>query len=170
MTTTTRQSYLDQLSEFETTPLFLTNRTDSIESEIHNNSVFIGLTKEIAKQVSINDFTDFLAKVKLNRRDQLFKSYLNIDLIYYLWFDEMAGQLRLNFINSNHVSLPFKCNLIFVDTEQQIIDAFLNSSYLEGIPFDELTDVENSDEETHDNASPHNLKIYRETIARKISR
>jgi hypothetical protein len=160
--TSTRQIFLSQLSEFEAADLFLTDEIDTLETEIFENSFSIGLTKEIVSQVSSNDIEAFLAKVKSNRLDQLNRSQIIIDLIYYLWFDEMAGQLRLNFINSNHKKLPFSCNLTFVDEEKEIIDSFLKCGYSNEIP---LTDQKDTIETKVDGyKDDFNLKIYRESI------
>lgn len=166
MTTINKETFLKQLKEFETAELFVTDKTDIVKTEIYNNAVAIGLTKETASQVSTNDIKTFLAKVKSNRQDQLLKSNIQIDLIYYLWYDEMAGQLRFNLINSNHIRLPFTCNLKYVDTEEEIIEDFLKSSYLNGISFNELTDVENDGSENDD--TEYYVKVYQQTITRDL--
>ena len=83
----------------------------------------------------------------------------------------MNKQLRFNFINSNHDKLPFRCKLIFVDSEKEIIDDFLNSNYLEGIPWNELKVVdkvewENIAAEEEENLKTFTLKVYRQMIYR----
>ena len=58
---------------------------------------------DIISQTTTTDFLEFIQKVKDNYKNQLDKSTLDIDLIFYMWFDEMAGQLRFNFINSSFI-------------------------------------------------------------------
>ncbi|MFZ4739640.1 MAG: hypothetical protein ACOYLE_00570 [Bacteroidales bacterium] len=153
------------MNEFETTELFLTDKIDLIDYEIYQNSISIGLTSEQAKNTSSHDILMFLSKVKLNRQKQLIQSDLKIDLIYYLWLDEMAGQLCFNFINSHHSKLPFGCELNFVDSERDIIDSFLKSSYLDGIPFEELK----YSEQVNELIEPvYRLNIFMQTITREL--
>ena len=96
---------------------------------------------------------------------------MDINLIYYLWFDEQAGQLRFNFINSNHDKLPFGCKLVFVDSEKEIIDDFLNSNYLDGIPWSEFKVVDKTKQENvaaveEENLETFTLKVYKQMIYR----
>ena len=96
---------------------------------------------------------------------------MDINLIYYLWFDEQAGQLRFNFINSNHDKLPFGCKLVFVDSEKEIIDDFLNSNYLDGIHWSEFKVVDKAKQENvaaveEDNLEIFTLKVYKQMIYR----
>lgn len=94
-----------------------------------------------------------------NRISQLDKSDKSIDLIFYSWFDEQAGNLNFNFINSGQENLPFKSELEFVDSLDSIISDFLDSKYIDGIPLDELEDVTDTNEETD-----FKLKVYIEDI------
>jgi|SRR6185436_4009318 len=165
-----KEKYFDSLREFETTELFLTNTTDLVNDEIENNCVLISISAELAKQTSSTDFITFLNRVKTNRRQQLQESSLDVNLIYYLWFDEQAGHLRFNFINSNHDKLPFGCELVFVNNEKEILDSFLNSNYLEGIPWNELETIDTTQQSnkiTEDKTEEtFTLNVYREIIYR----
>jgi hypothetical protein len=95
----------------------------------------------------------------------LSKSKFEIGLIFYTWFDAQASQLKFNFINSNHVKLPFRTLINLVQSENEIIQDFLNSKYHNGIPFKELEKVE-SDEENNNNK--YVVKAYKEILS-KIS-
>ena len=44
---------------------------------------------------------------------------------------EQAGQLRFNFINSNHDRLPFSSQLTFADKEKEILNDYLNKRHSE---------------------------------------
>lgn len=164
---TSKQKYFDKLRKFEQIELFITDRTDIINEEIYHNYIRIGMTNNLAIEITTQEILRFLKNVKLDRQLQLMATNLEIDLIYYLWMDEMAGQLRFNFINSNHEKLPFGCNLNVVETETEIIDSFLCSKYLEGIPFAELEDVgpESTALETEEKEI-YTLNIYKQRITR----
>jgi len=169
---TEKEKFFDDLREFESSELFLTNSTDLIREEIKHNCVLVSMSSNAAKQASTSDFISFLDRVKVNRRQQLQQSSLNIDLIYYLWFDEQAGQLRFNFINSNHDKLPFGCKIFFVESEKQIIDEFLDSNYLDGIPLSELEIYDKSLQFKREIKGDENIektwtvRVYRQIIYR----
>ena len=168
---TPKEKYFGELSEFETAELFLTNITDLISEEVKHNCILISISSDDAKQTTTTDFVSFMNRVKANRKQQLQQSDVDINLIYYLWFDEQAGQLRFNFINSNHDKLPFGCKLVFVDSEKEIIDDFLNSNYLDGIPWSEFKVVDKAKQENvaaveEDNLEIFTLKVYKQMIYR----
>lgn len=167
---TEKEKYFNDLRSLETAELFLTNSTDIVNEEIKHNCEMVSISADIAKQVSSLDFLLFLDKVKANRQQQLEQSSLDLNIIYYLWFDEQAGQLRFNFINSHHDKLPFGCKISFVDSEQEIIDDFINSNYLDNIPWNELETVDNlqqlksitNDENANEKA--YVAKVYKHII------
>jgi hypothetical protein len=129
---------LKQISE----PLYLTDKTSELNEEIYSNNWILSAPSEIIFQSTTIDFLEFIEKVKDNYKNQLDKSTLDIDLLFYLWFDEMAGQLCFNFINSNHDKLPFSCKLKHIERPEEIIDKFLKSNYHDEIPWNEFEDVE----------------------------
>jgi hypothetical protein len=134
--------YFNELSNYISDPIYLTDRTDEVRQEIEYNCWYLGATFDIIAQATITDFLEFIQKVKESYKNQLNNSQFDIDLIFYLWFDEMTGQLCFNFINSNHDKLPFACKLKHTDKQEEIIDKFRNSKYLEGIPHDELEEID----------------------------
>ncbi len=158
---------LSQISE----PLYLTDKTDELHEEIKFNHWVLTAPSDIVAQTKTTDFLEFIQKVKDNYKSQLDQSQLDIDLIFYLWFDEMAVQLRFNFINSNHGKLPFSCKLKYTDSPEEIVDQYLKSKYQDQvIPWDELHAVETPEEiaetdrlekELHDNFV---LTVYQDKI------
>jgi len=144
--TMNKTEFFNELSNQISAPIYLTDKTDEIKDEIDNNFWILTAPKEIISQTTTADFLEFIQKVKDNYKSQLDESPLDIDLIFYLWFDEMAGQLRFNFINSNHNKLPFKCNLRYTDEPEEIVKQFIESEYLEGISCNELETPEKDEE------------------------
>lgn len=142
--------------------LYLTNSTNKLSREIMKNCFSLPISGEDAKNLDIADVLAFLAKVKNNRRMQLKNSGLPVNLIYYLWFDEQSGQLRFNFINSNHPKLPFCCPLHKVTSEQEIVRQFQESDYLNGIPLEKLNEC--NLEDCADESIGYVLNIYTEVI------
>ncbi|WP_036043359.1 hypothetical protein [Leptospira alstonii] len=59
-------------------------------------------------------------------------------MLFYVWFDEQAGQLRLNLISAEHNVPPFGTEIKPIALDEIITD-FLSSKYLEGIPLSEFS-------------------------------
>jgi len=96
----------------------------------------------------------------------LIKSEAEVDMRYYSWFDEQAGQLRFNFINSNHKNLPFKSEVQLVESESSIIKGFLASNYHDGIAWSELEEVESIENQGEDKTQYH-IKVYMEILRKR---
>ena len=159
-----KNKYFESLSEIEQWPLFLTDSINQLSEEINTNCIYLSIPAGI--QVQLHDLLAFLRKVRLNRQLQLQNSGLAIDLVYYVWHDELAGQLRFNFLNSSHQNLPFGCTVSLVENEAEIVSGFLNSSYLQGIPWDEFATVDDEINCAMDdsNIATFTCKVYQEII------
>ena len=154
--------FLESINEIISDRLYLTDNLDELKKEIENNHWSIGIDFDTLKNIKKDDLRNFLKKTVNNRITQLDKSELNIDLIFYSWFDEKTGNLNLNFINSRHENLPFTAELEFVDSIDTIINSFLNSKYLDGIPWNELEDISSDSEDNKE--TDFKLKVYKEEI------
>ena len=130
----TYQEYIDNIFTFAKVDLYITDKTDNVNKEIAENCVKIGVPEHLIKDIDPLTFSIFLSSVKQNAKDQLTKSDLNVKLIFYVWLDEQAGQLRYNFINSNHEKIPFVAELNFVDDAHIVckawVDRMQNSTFL----------------------------------------
>lgn len=171
--TPNKTDFFNDLSNQISEPLYLTDKTDEVDEEINSNHFILSVPADIISQAITIDFLELIQKVKDNSKIQLNKSQLDIDLIFYLWFDEMAGQLRFNFINSNHDKLPFGCKLKYTDRPEEIIDQYLKSKYHEGIPWNELetidipekiTEADELEKQLYDNLV---LTVYQEKIKKQ---
>jgi hypothetical protein len=171
--TPNKTDFFNDLSNQISESLYLTDKTDEVNEEINNNHWILSFPEVMVSQSTTNDFLEFLQKVKDNSKFQLDKSQLDVDLIFYLWFDEMVGQLSFNFINSNHEKLPFSCKLKYTEKPEEIVDQYLKSKYHEGIPWNELETIKKSEQiakedrlekEIQDNFV---LRVYKEKIKKQ---
>jgi hypothetical protein len=168
--TANKTDFFNDLSSHISEPMYLTDKTDEVNEEIKHNHWVLTAPSDIIAQTTTAEFLEFIQKVKDNYKSQLDKSQLDIDLTFYLWFEE-PGELCFNFINSNHDRLPFGCKLKFTDRPDEIIDEYFKSKYHDQvIPWDELQAVETPEEiaeadrlekELHDNFV---LLVYQERI------
>lgn len=103
--------------------------------------------------ISLYDFLHFIYLFLQKKTQQLQQLHTTDSFIFYMWFDEMAGQLRLNIIPDNNKELPFGCQIEHVSSAEIILQAFLSSRYHDCIPWSELNN--DSIEE-----SPYILKVF----------
>jgi len=113
------------------------------------------------------DIRQIIKRIKTNRLEQLSKSTEEVDLIFYMWHDGQASQLRFNLINSNHKQLPFGAKINLVDSEALILNEFLKDDYHDGIPFSELKEIkrnENGEFPPDEETESFVLNVYKELI------
>ena len=122
----TYNEYLDEVYALAKVGIYITNKTDNLNKEIEENCIKIGVQEEFVENIDPLTFSIFLSSVKQNAKAQLSKSNLNVNLIFYTWLDEQAGQLRYNFINSNHEKIPFVAELNFVDDAWIVCNAWVD--------------------------------------------
>lgn len=171
--TANKTDFFNDLSSQLSEPMYLTDKTDEVNEEIKHNHWVLTAPSDIVATTTTADFLEFIQKVKDNYKSQLDKSSLDIDLTFYLWFEE-PGELCFNFINSNHDRLPFGCKLKYTDRPEEIVYEYLKSKYHDQvIPWDELQTVETPEEiaeadrhekELHDNFV---LTVYQEKIKKQ---
>jgi hypothetical protein len=161
-----KQEYLNSLEDIIHGSIYLTSRTDELEYEIQTNHWSIGIDSVTAKSVEQADLITFLNRVRENRVEQLRLSTVDADLLFYLWFDEQAGNLNFNFINSNHSTLPFNSEIEFVANESSIVNEFLLSNHVDGIEWSELQDLDDSVEGVNEVLR---VKVYKEVLKRKTT-
>ena len=162
--------FFSDLSRQISDSVYLTEKTDEVNEEIKHNHWVLTAPSNIISQTTATDFLDFIQKVKDHFKRQLDNSLLDIDLIFYLRF-EQPGELCFNFINSNHDTLPFGCKLKFTDRPEKIVDEYLRSTYHDQvIPWNELQTINTAEElaeadrrekELHDSFV---LTVYKEKI------
>jgi hypothetical protein len=121
----TKEEFFKYIEGIKSDKLYITDLVGNVEKEIRNNCWSISTNDDIAEKCTVEELKEFLKDVKADRKEQLRKSNVKVNLIYYLWIDEQAGQLRFNFINSNHTNLPFGALLTFTSSEEEILSDYL---------------------------------------------
>jgi hypothetical protein len=162
------QIYFQQYKAFETAAVYITESTDELQNEIYHNCLFFDMKEDHSFELDGDEFVAFLSKIKSNRKAQWRAANVAAGMICYMWFDEMAGQLRINFINSNHRQLPFGCPVEFVADEKEIISSFLNSTGKGTIPWSALRDTELNGLTGICDPVPFTLKVYQEIFDTEI--
>jgi hypothetical protein len=116
-------------------------------AETAQNMWRISPTPSFVKAILIHDLIEFINSLLKQIYQQKSTAKLPYTVTFYLWFDEMAGQLRFNILSGRQTKLPFGCRVEIVDSYEQIIKEFLTSKYHNGIFWNELTLEDNDDDE-----------------------
>ncbi|RZK33891.1 MAG: hypothetical protein EOO61_14520 [Hymenobacter sp.] len=124
----TKEAYWIGLQEIVTDPLYLANSDHDLPREIQENMWSLSLSQSLAAMFQPAEIKGFLYQVRQNRHWQLKQQDRPLELYYYLWYDEQAGQLRFNFITTRTATLPFSATIEVSETEEEIIAIFLQAS------------------------------------------
>lgn len=124
----TKEAYWTSLQEIIIDPLYLADLDHDLPREIQENMWSLSFSQSLAAMFQLTEIKWFLYQVRQNRHWQLQQQDLLLELYYYLWYDEQAGQLRFNFITTRTATLPFSATIEVSETEEEIIAAFLQAS------------------------------------------
>ena len=135
------------------------------EEETLTNMWALSIDPEATSAISIKDLTDFVSSLLKARTHQVEQLDISCPVVFYMWFDEMAAQLRFNIISDFDEALPFTCELEFVNSPQVILEEFLASHLHAGISWNELEEFEQ--ELDDEDEEPFVLKVFVERIDSK---
>lgn len=97
-----------------------------IKEEAQSNMVSFGFTKKLLKEWGIESVNEFL-----NHCASLYtRKSSGFDMVFYSWFDEQAGQIRISAVSQSHGRLPFSCELNSTDLNQVVNGVYSENSGL----------------------------------------
>jgi hypothetical protein len=135
-------SFLDEQDEIVNDRLMTAPGEPPCQDEALENMWSLSMTSGRARTTSVAAIVAFLDAVLHNRDRQLRAMHGDTyPMLFYCWVDEQAGQLRFSLIGGNHPRPPFGCELRLVESRASIAEQFLGLSTLDGIPWEELTEV-----------------------------
>ena len=158
----TREEFLLDIEEIVSAPLFV---GENEQEEIANNMWQISVSAELAKALTVVDFSIFLERVISNRKEQIRQTKSAPSMLFYLWFDEQASQIRFNIISNRGTGLPFACETALINEYGDILKGFLEHSCHDGIPIENMMTIGfdyDSEEKCYDKDC--SLKIYCVTL------
>jgi hypothetical protein len=133
-------SFFEQFQDVVTDELYIGSTLEDLQREIRNNLWCISASQDEINQLTVQDWETFFVAIMENRSRQIRESGKS-GMIFYMWFDEQAAQIRFCLISAFHEQLPFGNTIELVDQPEIIIEQFMNSPYHDGIPLSELTTV-----------------------------
>lgn len=122
-------------------PIFIACNKELLDREISTNMWAISFGNTAITHIPIDKLLNFIDRFLVKKRQQLLDLNISCDAIFYMWFDEMACQLRFNLISDVHKKLPFGCQLNIVDSPHSILTHFLQSQCNQEILWDELEEI-----------------------------
>jgi hypothetical protein len=100
--------------------------SNEIDEEANGNMVTFGFNHDSLKdwdKGSVLDFIAGCAEIYRTKSD-------GIAMVFYSWFDEQAGQIRMSSVSQAHKKLPFGCKLNSTDLSQVVNGLFTEDSGL----------------------------------------
>lgn len=159
-----RTEFLKELEEIVLDKLYIGNKQADQNLEIKNNTWSISVSNALLSTLTKNDFDVFFKKVVSNRSLQVKELKPEGKILFYLWFDEMSAQLKFCIASDFGLELPFGCRIELINSYEVIINDFLAFRYHDGIPLDELEEVNHLLDEIGtdkgDTESAAELKVY----------
>jgi len=118
-------SNLDQFDSIFNDLLCLSGKQSE---EIYHNMWCISLEGDLIENIKLEQLKYFVDKLIENREQQLKDISLRKSVVFYVWFDQQALQLRFNVITGDVNSLPFGCKVHLDDTSESILNNFINTA------------------------------------------
>ncbi len=94
--------------------------------EIYHNMWCISLEGNLIESITLEQLKHFIDKLIENREQQLKNINFYRNVVFYMWFDQQALQLRFNIITGDVKSLPFVCKVQLHTTPESILNNFIN--------------------------------------------
>lgn len=145
------------LNEVINSPIFIGCESNLQNKETEENMWILSLDPQAIKNVAKKDLENFASCLLKKRKEQLLEQNIVCPVIFYMWFDEMAAQLRFNMISDFNKKLPFGCSIEIVNSPQIILEEFVQSHYHEGISWNEFNQGE---DDSDGNDDPFTLKVF----------
>jgi hypothetical protein len=147
------------LQEIVHDKLFIGSTKDDLTLELRSNTQLISFDENEKTILSVGALEDFFNAVIANRRQQILDAKISHGMIFYLWHDEMASQLRFSVISDFHEHLPFKAKIVPAELSE-ILQTFLATNSV--IPWSDLTiEVDSTDAFLEMPAPEFSLNVFK---------
>ncbi|QYJ93554.1 MULTISPECIES: hypothetical protein [Shewanella] len=100
--------------------------SDEINEEAQSNMVSFGFNQELLKELGRESAEEFLTGCA----DLYQRKSRDLNMIFYAWFEEQAGQIRISAVSQSHGKLPFSCKLNLTDLSQVVNGIYSENSGL----------------------------------------
>jgi hypothetical protein len=92
-----------------------------------HNMWCITLEGDLIDNITLEQLKHFVDRLIENREQQVKNINLYKNVLFYMWFDQQALQLRFNVITGDVNSLPFACKVRLYNAPVPILNNFINT-------------------------------------------
>lgn len=131
------------------------------DEEIAKNTWCLSFVDNVLKSLSKEQFEEFVITLIDKKKKQIAQIHDSLPVTFYMWFDEMAAQIRFNILSGHNIQLPFGCRVEVVDSIETIWKELKTSHYQDGISWSELEFFE---DDSDDDEEIYVLKVYVKSI------
>jgi hypothetical protein len=142
---------LQNFKQIIESPIFITCDKRLQNVEISTNMWAISIDFKTLKHMSVDNLLEFIRTLLNKKKQQISQLNISCSVIFYMWFDEMATQLRFNVISGFDEKLPFGCEVNIVNSPDFILKNFLKSQRNPEITWSELEEVMNDSDDIDEN-------------------
>lgn len=114
----TLKTWLSELEE-ETAIIY----SEDISQEAHQNMVSFGFNQALLVEWGKNSVIEFITECS----NLYSKKTDNSEMVFYAWFDEQIGKIRISAVRQQHKKLPFGCELNKV-TLSKLVDGIYSDN------------------------------------------
>lgn len=118
--------------------------------EINQNMWCVGLEGDFISSITVEQLKIFLDSLIEKKEQQVNCVGVKKNIIFYMWFDQQALQLRFNVITGNTKSLPFKSKVQLFNIPDFILNDFIDTVRNVSRFGDEVEFFDNNDENRWD--------------------
>jgi hypothetical protein len=98
--------------------------SSEINEEADGNLVTFGFNQDLLESWGNDTLVDFIATCS-----EVYRTKSNgTAMVFYAWFDEQAGQIRISSVSQLHKKLPFRCKLNHTDLSQVVNGIYAEDS------------------------------------------
>lgn len=116
---------------------------DDVFVEARENLYRFAVPSDQVTELTVDEICQFVQFFLSLKSLQLLAVSPDHKVLAYVWFDEMAGVICIGFIsNRPGQSLPFSCRVNAQTPLSSVVQNFVDSKYLDGIPFAELSSLD----------------------------
>ena len=138
-------------------PLIAVGDKTSSDEQLVKNMCIVSLDPTAMDTMIAQDFMNFVPKFLAKKKQEIAQKGISDPVVFYMWFDAMAAQLRFNTVIAFNEKLPFGCKVDIVNSPESILEEFLASHYHDGIAWGELEEL---DDDSDEDEKPFVLKVY----------
>jgi len=144
--------------------------TSTVVSSDHNeeanaNLQTLSLSEATDGSLTPEDIVEVVSQAIDLKRRELSALKCIKEFMFYTWFDELAGQLRMSVVSTADLSqLPFGGALNTECGLYPIADHFVYSAYRAGLPLDEMIEATHVSAEDGENSIDARLDVHCEIL------